>query len=113
MASKTALTLGAEIIERHFTLLPENETRDGPVSINEFQLKELSDFAQLSQDQRLYQIAQEYPEWECMIGVGDRKLSDAELLNRDYYRGRFASPRNESINGTCMIFNWEELPVNG
>ena len=111
LASKAALALGAEIIERHFTLLPESETRDGPVSVNEHQLKELSDFAQLSQEERLYQIEQEFPEWECMIGVRNRKLSDAELLNRDYYRGRFASPRNESINGSRMIFNWEELSV--
>ena len=112
LASKAALALGAEVIERHFTLLPETESRDGPVSVNEHQLKELSDFAQMTLEQRVDQIAKEYPEWECMIGNGNRQLSDAELLNRDYYRGRFASPRSETVNGMRMIFNWEEVPVN-
>ena len=39
------------------------------------------------------------------------KRDDTELLNRDYYRGRFASPRAESRNGMRMIFNWEETPI--
>jgi hypothetical protein len=46
-----------------------------------------------------------------MLGQQRRELSDNELLNRDYYRGRFASPRAESRNGTRMIFNWEETPT--
>ena len=41
-----------------------------------------------------------------------RKLSDEEILNRNYYRGRFASPRNESFKGKRMIFNWEETPLS-
>ena len=50
IASKIAIMFGADIIERHFTILPENETRDGPVSINPKQLKELSDFSKMSKD---------------------------------------------------------------
>ena len=44
-----------------------------------------------------------------MIGSEKRNLSDSELLNRDYYRGRFATPRKKSNNGLNMIFNWEEI----
>jgi hypothetical protein len=32
-------------------------------------------------------------------------------LNRDYYRGRFASPRKETTLGGRMIYNWEETPL--
>jgi len=113
LASKAALALGANIIERHFTLLGESETRDGPVSINESQLRELVDFSLLSNEEQLICIENEFHEWKCMIGRQSRVLSDAELLNRDYYRGRFASPRIESVNGTNMIFNWEEQSDNG
>ena len=43
-----------------------------------------------------------------MIGSEKRDLSDSELLNRDYYRGRFAI-QEKSNNGLNMIFNWEEI----
>ena len=50
--------------------------------------------------------------WRAAIGEGNRKLSDQELLNRDYYRGRFASRRPESQAGRRMIFNWEDVPLS-
>jgi N,N'-diacetyllegionaminate synthase len=111
IASKAALAFGAELIERHFTLLPADETRDGPVSINAEQLRELADFSQLSIKERCSSLDHEYPEWKIVIGKKNRKLSDAELLNRDYYRGRFASPREESASGMRMVNNWEEVPL--
>ena len=43
-----------------------------------------------------------------MLGNERRKLSHEELLNRDYYRGRFAS---KDINGK-VIYNWEEANLN-
>ena len=109
LASKAALVLGAEIIERHFTLLKPEETRDGPVSINKTELQELSDFAQLSNSDKLMKMEEEYPEWEVVIGERERKMSDEELLNRDYYRGRYASPRPETMLGRRMIYNWEDV----
>ena len=45
LASKAALALGADILERHFTILHQEETRDGSVSINKDQLQELSNFS--------------------------------------------------------------------
>ena len=112
IASKAALALGADIVERHFTLLADNETKDGPVSINRDQLRELSNFSKLSRAERCDVMDREHPEWKVVIGQKNRKLSDAELLNRDYYRGRFASPRDESVNGMRMINNWEETPLS-
>jgi N,N'-diacetyllegionaminate synthase len=111
VASKAALALGADLIERHFTILKESETKDGPVSISPCHLTEISEFAALEINERVERMNREYPEWRVMIGNRLRKLSHQELLNRDYYRGRFASARGESENGLGMIFNWEEIPL--
>ena len=43
-------------------------------------------------------------QWQKSLGKSNRKLSHAEVLNRDYYRGRFAS----NLDGK-FIYNWEEL----
>ena len=90
-ASKIALYLGASCIERHFTILKEDKTKDGPVSINPSQLKELCDFAKLSKDQMFSFIEKGYPDYDKCFGTETRKLSKEELLNRDYYKGRFVS----------------------
>jgi len=111
IASKAALALGADIIERHFTLLTAEETKDGPVSISPDQLQELSSFSKLSISERAEFMDREHPQWKIVMGKKNRKLSDAELLNRDYYRGRFASPRKESEQGMRMINNWEETSL--
>ena len=111
LASKAALTLGADIIERHFTLLAANETRDGPVSINQEELQELSNFSKLNDTDKFIKMDDDYPNWRVVIGQQKRQLTNAELLNRDYYRGRFASPREETISGTRMIYNWEGAPL--
>lgn len=52
-ASKAALFLGASYVERHFTMLPRDQTKDGPVSVDLAQLKELCAWDQLSQEERL------------------------------------------------------------
>ena len=102
IASKIALALGASCIERHFTILDRDQTKDGPVSINPSELKELTLFAQLSRQEMIQQINKEYPNWEKTLGKSTRDLSHEELLNRDYYRGRFAS----LINGKHH-YNWK------
>lgn len=112
LASKAALALGASIIERHFTILGPTETRDGPVSISPKHMAELAAFATLEPSERLRYMDSKHPGWmKVLYGQERRDLTDEELLNRDYYRGRFASPRIESRQGTRMIFNWEETPV--
>jgi|LauGreDrversion4_1035100.scaffolds.fasta_scaffold25136_2 N,N'-diacetyllegionaminate synthase len=112
VASMAAVLMGAEIIERHFTILPADETRDGPVSINAKQLKELSEFVKLTKTDQRSLLENIYPQWEIMIGNPSRQLTEIELLNRDYYRGRFATPRTQNQNiATEMIFNWEQTPI--
>lgn len=102
IASKIALALGARCIERHFTVLERDQTKDGPVSINPSELKELTDFAKLSRPEMIKKINSEYPEWEQTLGTPTRELTHEEMLNRDYYRGRFASIiNNKPVN------NWE------
>lgn len=102
-ASFGALALGADVIERHFTLLKKDQSKDGPVSINPKQLKNLVVFSKLSQAEQQRYVALEIPEWPMMQGKSIRPLSHEELLNRDYYHGRFAS----NINGQ-IIYNWED-----
>jgi len=110
--SKVALWLGADIVERHFTMLSASETRDGPVSITVEQLCELSRFARLSREDQLAELEAEYPDWRIATKSVGTGMTDSEMLNRDYYRGRFATPRRAgATRDTEMIFNWEETPL--
>ena len=108
LASIVALSLGAEVIERHFTLLPVEATKDGPVSIRPAELQQLVEFSRMSPPELKDYVEREIPEYRRMIGKQQRPLSDVELLNRDYYRGRFAS----RVGGD-FVYNWEERPVFG
>lgn len=112
-ASLSAIALGATVIERHFTVLEKDKTKDGPVSITPSMLNELASFSKLDQNARQDYLTSLLPEWKkILIGQAKRELTDEELLNRDYYRGRFASPIFEGQhNMTKMIFNWEETPL--
>jgi sialic acid synthase SpsE len=106
-ASKAALALGADVIERHFTVLAADETRDGPVSVDPAQLAELRAFADRPRTERAAALASEWPEWETALGQARRALSAEELRNRDYYAGRVASRRGDE-----PVFNWEDGPVD-
>lgn len=102
-ASKIALALGASCIERHFTILEADQSRDGPVSVTPSMLRELREFADLSRSERMARVREGYPSWGETLGQARRPLSSDELLNRDYYRGRFASRVGER-----WLYNWEE-----
>ena len=111
IAAKAAMTFGINSVERHFTNLKPEETKDGPVSINFQQLKELVDFSKLSMDDKLSSLKEENANWEIMKDINYTSLSDEELLNRDYYRGRFASSlSSQTIDKPSkkFIYNWEE-----
>lgn len=105
-ASIMALGLGADVIERHYTVLKPGETRDGPVSINPDQLKLLVEFAKQTPEEIMVYIKKNIPQWQISLGKERRALTDEELLNRDYYRGRFAS----RVDGE-IINNWEDKKV--
>jgi N,N'-diacetyllegionaminate synthase len=111
VAAKAAIALGADTIERHFTVLAPEETRDGPVSIDPALLAELVAFSRLERGEQLERLTAEGVDLAALSGERHRALSDAELLNRDYYRGRFMTPRSEGDQrAVAMIANWEETP---
>lgn len=105
-AAKAAVYQGADIVERHFTILPATNTKDGPVSIGVHELEDLVRFSNLERDGQLEELESRHPDWRNCIGDKDRLLSHEELLNRGYYRGRFAS-RRPGYGAESMIFNWE------
>lgn len=105
-ASMAALALGAGVIERHFTVLGPDDTKDGPVSVNPSQLADLRAFADRDRTDRVALLDDVYPEWKQSLGVARRDLGNAELLNRDYYAGRVAS----RVAGQ-PVYNWDPAPL--
>lgn len=103
-ATLAAIYLGASVVERHFTILPSDQTKDGPVSILPEHLREIVKFANLSADEQKLYLQEKVPEFESMLGAEERSLSDEELRNRAYYRGRFSTPIQ---NG--RLYNWQEV----
>lgn len=105
-AAAVALHLGADVVERHFTILAADQTKDGPVSINPEQLKTICKLAHGTAEECAAYVAEHIGDYSQMIGQKQRELSHTELLNRDYYRGRFAS---RAADGS-VVYNWEERP---
>ena len=91
VASLVSILQGAKIIERHFTILPRDKTKDGPVSINEKNAKDLIDMSKLDHKDIEKILDDLMPDWKKCIGNGSTDLSKEEMLNRDYYKGRFIS----------------------
>jgi sialic acid synthase SpsE len=104
LASKIAIALGAEYIERHFTILKRDATKDGPISIIPSDLRELKDFWQKSKIEQIREI--ESIDFLSALPCNSLEPSEEEIINRAYYRGRVAS----KFNGK-EIFSWEELDV--
>lgn len=105
-ASIVAISRGADVVERHFTILSPDQTKDGPVSLNPDLLRQLVAFARMPQYEIRKCVECEIPEASVMIGKEHRELSESELLNRDYYRGRFAGRTNQGF-----VYNWEDVPL--
>ena len=85
------LSMGAQVIEKHFTILPKDKTKDGPVSANPEELNEISSLCKMNKKDLDEYINDFVPEKEILLGKEIRELSDVEFLNRDYYQGRFAT----------------------
>ncbi len=111
-ASIAAIFLGAQIIERHFTILEPDKTKDGPVSTNPEEFAEITKFAKLNQIEKDNYIETNLKDIKDYLGTDTRQLSHAELLNRDYYRGRFASINHENPIPEAVIYNWEEVDLS-
>jgi sialic acid synthase SpsE len=100
VASKIAILLGADYVERHFTVLERDKTKDGPVSITPNELAELSQFSKLSIIEQLEQI--NFNDLNSSYRCISLEPNEIEIINRRYYRGRVAS----KIDGV-EVFSWE------
>ncbi len=95
---------GIDYIEKHFTILAKDKTKDGPVSVNPEQLKEMCELNKLNKKDLEKYINSNIKDHKVALGVENRDMSHVELLNRDYYQGRFASLDKKGN----YIFNWQE-----
>lgn len=71
---KLAIFTGIDVLERHFTILNKDETRDGKVSITPEMAKELKEFSRHIPFQQYIRL-NEFDEQQC--------------FNHNFYRGRF------------------------
>lgn len=98
-----ALSKGIEVIERHFTILKKEKTKDGVVSVNFEQLKKLVNLSKETKSELNLRL-KKIKNIKTIEGVEKRDLTEVELLNRDYYQGRFASRINNKF-----IYNWQKF----
>ena len=85
------------------TTLKKDESKDGPVSVNPSQLADLVNLTKLSKKKLLNYINEKKVDLKILRGNKNRDLSDIELLNRDYYQGRFASKNKDGK----IVYNWD------
>ncbi len=100
--------LGIDVLEKHFTILGKDKTKDGPVSANLGQLKEIVELSKSNKESIKNYIDDNISDYKILLGSENRDMTDVELLNRDYYQGRFASKDKDGN----YIFNWEEQNVH-
>lgn len=107
LASMAAIYMGAEYVERHITIMDKEKTKDGKVSIKPEDIKILKEFSMLTKKEQFSYLKQNFNfNLNQLKGKKFRELSEDEILNRDYYRGRFVSKiKNREI------FNWEETDL--
>jgi N,N'-diacetyllegionaminate synthase len=109
LATFLAIYKGAQIIERHIRITDHKKTKDGIVSILPEQIREIINFSRLNRKKQKTLIMK-IMNSAIKISKGKkfRDLTNEELLNRDYYRGRFASV----IKKNRYIFNWETNAIS-
>jgi len=100
-----AFYLGVDCIEKHFTILDKDKTKDGPVSANPNQLKEIVNLSKSNKEDIKKYIDENVDDYKILLGSENRDMTDIELLNRDYYQGRFASKDGKNDK---YVFNWQE-----
>jgi sialic acid synthase SpsE len=107
LASMAAIYMGAEYVERHITILDKDTTKDGNISIRPQDIKILKDFSKLNKKNQFHYIKENFNiNLQALKGKKLRQLSQEEILNRDYYRGRFVSKKKNR-----EIYNWEEIDL--
>ena len=74
LSSKLAIYQGIEVLERHFTILKPEDTRDGKVSVTPDMIVELKRFSELSKVQQYEEL---------------NEFNETQKFNHNYYRNRF------------------------
>ena len=74
LTTKLAIFSGISVLERHFTILDIDKTRDGKVSITPRMLSEIKRFSVLSKEDQYQEL---------------NTFDEQQNFNHDYYRGRF------------------------
>ena len=100
---KWSVCEGIDYVERHFTVLEKSQTKDGIVSLNPEQMRKAVDICNWNEKDKSTFKENNKEFRNLIMGNANRELSDVELLNRDYYQGRFAS---SSINNE-IVHNWD------
>ena len=104
LASSLAIMLGAEVIERHFTILDRSQTKDGPVSVDPDQLNQLHNLMFENSKNTISELLPPGTDyWNYLTPIDSLEPSQAEIKNAKYYRGRVASKKNDRY-----CYSWEE-----
>lgn len=74
LSSKLAIFQGIDMLERHFTILDKDETRDGKVSVTPEELQELKTFSNYTKDGQYLAL---------------NGFDEEQRFNHEYYKGRF------------------------
>lgn len=74
LSSKLAIFQGIDVLERHYTILDINDTRDGKVSVTPKMMSSLRKFSKMSKEDQYREL---------------NKFNVSQIFNHDYYRGRF------------------------
>jgi len=74
LSSKLAIYQDIEVLERHFTILIPEDTRDGKVSVTPDMIVELKRFSELSKVQQYEEL---------------NEFNETQKFNHNYYRNRF------------------------
>ena len=106
LASKIAIYLGSKIIERHIRIFDYEKSKDGKVSILPKDIMEIKKFSKMSKKKQKENLLESNFNFNKAKGKMYRNLTHEELLNRSYYRGRFAS-----IKKNRVIYNWEDIEL--
>jgi N,N'-diacetyllegionaminate synthase len=110
VACLSSIYFGAKILERHFTILDKKATKDGIVSVNGSELRQITSFCKKNKFNQLKILKNLKFNRSKFLGKPNPLLTAEELQNREYYRGRFVSNIIDA-RGKLDIYNWENTPL--
>jgi N,N'-diacetyllegionaminate synthase len=87
---KVAMLLGGEVVEKHFTILEYDESKDGRISANIGDLREISRFSSLSAKAMFEELKPNTKLVDAIIQAENNNFDPTveEWYNRRYYKGR-------------------------